>query len=76
VSNCLALLAVSLLPTLIGFTGVTYFFSALALGSMFLWCGLNLALSCSPTAARRLLFASLVYLPILLIIMVFDKVAF
>jgi hypothetical protein len=43
---------------------------------MFLWCGLNLALSCSPTAARRLLFASLVYLPILLIIMVFDKVAF
>ncbi len=76
VSNCLALLAVGLLPTLIGFTGTTYFFCALALGSIFLWYGVILALSCSQAAARRLLFASLVYLPVLLAVMAFDKVPF
>ncbi len=76
VSYCLALLAVGLLPTLIGFTGTTYFFCALALGSIFLWYGVSLALSCSQAAARRLLFASLVYLPVLLAVMAFDKVPF
>lgn len=76
VSNCLALLAVGLLPTLIGFTGAIYFFSALVLGSVFLWYGVSLALSCSQAAARRLLFASLVYLPVLLAVMAFDKVPF
>ncbi len=76
VSNCFALLAVGLIPTLIGFTGATYFFCALALGSIFLWCGVSLALSCSQAAARRLLFASLVYLPVLLAVMAFDKVPF
>ncbi len=76
VSNCLALLAVGLLPTLIGFAGTTYFFCALALGSIFLWYGISLALSCSQAAARRLLFASLVYLPVLLAVMAFDKVPF
>jgi len=76
VSNCLALLAVGLIPTLIGFTGTTYFFCALALGSIFLWYGVSLAFSCSQAAARRLLFASLVYLPVLLAVMAFDKVPF
>lgn len=76
VSNCLALLAVGLIPTLIGFTGTTYFFCALALGSIFLWYGVSLARSCSQAAARRLLFASLVYLPVLLAVMAFDKVSF
>lgn len=76
VANCAALLAVSLLPTLIGFTGATYFFAALILGSLFLWCGISLARSCSQAAARHLLFASLIYLPVLLTVMVIDKVAF
>jgi protoheme IX farnesyltransferase len=69
ISNCLALLAV-------GLTGAIYFFSALALGLMFLWYGVGLARSCSREAARRLLFASLVYLPVLLAIMAFDKTSF
>lgn len=76
VTNCLALLAVGLIPTLIGFTGAIYFFSALALGAMFLWYGVSLARSCSRDAARRLLFASLVYLPVLLAVMAFDKMGF
>jgi heme o synthase len=74
VLNCAALLAVGLLPTLIGFAGVTYFFSALMLGSVFLWYGLRLATLRSLASARRLLFASLIYLPLLLAILAFDKV--
>jgi protoheme IX farnesyltransferase len=74
VNNCLALLVVGLLPTLVGFTGTTYFFAALGLGGMFLWYGIKLARSCSRTAARQLLFASLIYLPVLLTIMALDKV--
>jgi protoheme IX farnesyltransferase len=76
VSNCLALLAVGLLPTLIGLAGVVYFFAALTLGIVFLWYGIDLAVSRSRAGARRLLSVSLVYLPVLLALMAFDKVVF
>lgn len=75
VSNCLALLAVGLLPTLIGLAGAIYFCVAFLLGMMFLWYGVGLARSCSRAAARRLVLASLVYLPTLLAVMALDKVA-
>ncbi|MBI3077453.1 MAG: protoheme IX farnesyltransferase, partial [Deltaproteobacteria bacterium] len=74
VSHCLALLAVSLLPTLIGLAGPVYFLTALALGVAFLACGIVLASARSVPAARGLLFASLVYLPALLALMALDKV--
>lgn len=73
-NNCLALLAVGLLPTLIGLAGPVYFCAALLLGGMFLWYSVRLAVLRSHEAARHLLFASLIYLPILLAIMAFDKV--
>ncbi len=76
VSHCLALLAVGLLPTLIGITGSAYFLGALALGTGFLVCGVLLAVSRSAGDARRLVFASLVYLPALLLLMTLNKVAF
>jgi protoheme IX farnesyltransferase len=76
VLNCAALLAVGLLPTLIGFAGATYFFAALVLGSVFLWYGLRLATLRSLASARHLLFASLIYLPVLLAVLAFDKVTF
>ncbi len=76
VSNCLALLAVGLLPTLIGLTGLMYFIGALALGLGFLGCGIVLAMSRSAADARRLVFASLVYLPALLVLMALNKVPF
>ena len=76
VTGCLALLAVGLLPTLIGLTGHVYFVGALALGMLFLGCGMAQAVSRSEGAARRLLFASLLYLPALLVLMAFDKVSF
>ncbi|MCZ6480460.1 MAG: heme o synthase [candidate division NC10 bacterium] len=76
VSNCLALLAVGLLPTLIGLAGPVYFVGAIVLGLMFLGCGILLAISPSEASARLLLFASLVYLPAQLGLMALDKVPF
>ncbi|MBI3988154.1 MAG: protoheme IX farnesyltransferase [candidate division NC10 bacterium] len=74
VSNCLALLAVGLLPSLIGLAGSIYFFGAFVLGIGLLGCGIVLAIVPSTIAARRLLLASLFYLPVLLVLMVLDKV--
>ena len=73
VSNCLALLPVALMPTLIGLAGAVYFLVALVLGLGFLWSAVGLARSRSAADARRLLFASLVYLPILLGVLALDK---
>ena len=74
VINNLALLAVGLLPTLVGLAGTLYFVAALALGLVFLGFGLELAFVRTTAAARRLLFASLVYLPLMFMFMALDKV--
>jgi len=66
---------VALLPTLVGLAGAVYFLVALGLGLGFLWSAIGLARSGSAAAARRLLFASLVYLPVLLGVMALDKLA-
>ena len=49
---------------------------AFVLGVGFLGCGIALAVSRSQTAARRLLLASLVYLPAQLGLMALDKLPF
>jgi heme o synthase len=72
-SGCFALLAVSLLPTLIGLAGAVYFVGALALGVVFVVIGARQALAPSLTAARHVLFASLLYLPAVLALLAFDK---
>ena len=75
ITHSLALLVVSLLPTLLGLAGTVYFLAALLLGSGFLWYGIGLAISQSLAAARRLLLASLIYLPLLLVVMALDRVS-
>jgi protoheme IX farnesyltransferase len=72
-SGCVALLAVSLLPTLIGLAGGVYFAGALLLGGSFVAFGAQQALMPSPLRARRVLLASLLYLPALLALLAFDK---
>ena len=74
VINCLGLLVVALLPTLIGIAGIVYFFAALILGIVFLGFGVNLSISRSTIAAKRLLYASLIYLPFVFLMMALDKV--
>ncbi len=70
----LTLVPVSLLPTLLGLTGATYFFGALTLGSAFAGLGAAMMVRRTELRARRLFLGSILYLPALLILMVFDKV--
>ncbi|TMA33731.1 MAG: protoheme IX farnesyltransferase [Deltaproteobacteria bacterium] len=76
VAHCLALLPVALLPTLVHLAGAAYFVVALVLGLAFLWSGIMLARGRSAADARRLMLASLVYLPALLAVMALDKLSF
>jgi len=72
--NCLFLFAVGLLPTLLGVAGDVYLVVASVLGAGLLAFGVSLASTRTSAAARRLLFATLAYLPILLAAMAIDKV--
>ena len=74
ISHTAALLAVSLLPTLLGLAGPVYFIVAFILGVGFLLSGVRLALESTLPRARKLLFASLIYLPVLLLVMALDRV--
>ncbi|HSP07239.1 MAG TPA: protoheme IX farnesyltransferase, partial [Acidobacteriota bacterium] len=69
----LALMAVSLMPSLFGMTGSVYMAGALLLGGGFLIMSLRLSRSKSNAAARRLLLTSVIYLPLLLTLMVLDR---
>ena len=69
------LLAVSLLPTLLGAAGAIYFVVAFILGVAFLVFGIRLVLESTLKRARQLLYASLIYLPVLLLIMALDRIA-
>ena len=73
-TGVVGLLVVSLLPTLIGLAGGLYFVGALLLGIVFVAAGAVQARSRSSVAARWVLFASLLYLPVLLALLAFDKV--
>lgn len=71
----LALLPVSLLPTLLGVTGALYFFGALALGLAYAAASAGMTWSVTTRQAWRLFIVSIIYLPALLTLMVLDKVA-
>jgi protoheme IX farnesyltransferase len=75
-ASTLALLAVGLLPTLVGLAGPVYFLAALGLGLFLLRCGLRLRSGPATSSDRRLLLATLVYLPLLFGIMLLDAAAF
>ena len=72
--HCSALLVVGLLPTLIGLAGAIYFIASFLLGIGFLASGVSLVMAPTRAGARRLLFASLIYLPVLLLVMALDRV--
>src|SRR5438046_2234302 len=72
-TGVLGLLVVSLLPTIIGLAGGLYFAGALCLGLAFVVAGVRQARARSISTARWVLFASLLYLPILLALLAFDK---
>lgn len=69
----LLLLLVSIAPTLLGRAGPLYATAALVLASAFLYCGVQLALHRSNVIAKRLLFGSIIYLPLAFALMMICK---
>ena len=69
-----ALVPLSLLPSLLGLMGAVYFFGALAFGLAYLGFSFGFAAARSNPGARRLMLASLLYFPSLLLVMLVDRV--
>jgi len=67
-----ALIGVSVLPTVIGMTGRLYLCGALVIGVIMLGVAVCFARNHGAADARRLLKASIVYLPLLLLLIVLD----
>jgi protoheme IX farnesyltransferase len=74
VSHALALLIVSLTPFVLKMAGPVYLAAALILGAGFLWCAIQFSRQLSQARARQLFLASIIYLPLLLSALVWDKV--
>lgn len=70
-----ALIPVSLLPAVLGFARLSYFAGALVCGLFFLWYSFDFGRSRDVKSARRLLLASVAYLPVVLILMILDRAA-
>jgi heme o synthase len=73
VAFCILLLMVSLLPAWLGQAGPVYTVGALLLGVMFLLASIGFFRHHSIKAARRVMRASLVYLPLLFVLLVVDR---
>jgi protoheme IX farnesyltransferase len=67
------LLPVALAPSLVGMSGAAYFTGALVLTLLFLGMSLRFAMTRAVRDARRLFFASIIYLPLLWGLMIVDR---
>jgi protoheme IX farnesyltransferase len=69
----IALIPVSLLPVAFGMSGNIYLAGALGLGLWFLYSGVRVAVERTVTRARGVLMASVLYLPLIYGLMLFDR---
>jgi protoheme IX farnesyltransferase len=69
----LMLVPLTLTPVMLGRAGLAYLATALVLGAAFIFRADRLAVQRSNGMARRLLFASIVYLPLIFILLVLDR---
>jgi len=69
----IALIPVSLLPVAFGMSGNIYLAGALGLGLWFLYSGVRVATERTVTRARGVLMASVLYLPLIYGLMLFDR---
>ncbi len=75
VLTAIGLIGLSLLPSLLGLTGVLYFFGALVVSTGLLQVCLWAASSKSNVRAKWLMHATVLHIPLLLGLMMYDKVA-
>ena len=75
VVSSVVLLVVGALPTIFGFAGVVYLITSVALGCAMLTAAVRLVRGPeTAAAARRVMFTSLFYLPLVLLVMVLDRI--
>ena len=74
VSHTLGLLPISLCPFMFGLEGGIYLIGALVLSLGFVWQAIRFSRDLTLQRARGLFYASIIYLPLLLGLMVFDKI--
>jgi len=74
VSHTLGLLPISLCPFMFGLEGGIYLIGALVLSLGFVWQAIRFSRDLTLQRARRLFYASIIYLPLLLGLMVLDKI--
>jgi len=72
-ASAIALLPVSLLPAWMGQAGIVYLVGTLLLCLMYIYAGARLAAARTNALAKRLLLASIVYLPLVLALRMLDK---
>ena len=72
VTYALCLIPISLLPSHYGLAGSTYNTVAMLLGSAYLMASVFFAINETRTSARRVLWTSLIYLPLLLLTLTWD----
>ena len=71
----IALIPISLMPKFFAMAGNVYLYGALALGLVFVYYGLRIRWDRTRQQARRVLLASVIYLPALFSLMLFDRPA-
>ena len=76
VASLLLLIPVALAPAFVHMAGKVYFGAALVLGLAFLYFGVRLCKEHTHERARRLLLASVIYMPLLFAFLVFDNPRF
>ena len=69
----LAMIPVSIVPSMVGMAGSAYFTAAVLLSVAYLSFGISVAASRARLDARKLFFASIIYLPLLLAAMMIDR---
>jgi protoheme IX farnesyltransferase len=69
-----ALVPVTLVPAIVGVSGLIYAAVALVMGIALLWLAIRFATTRSDRSARALFFGSIVYLPLLWIAMILNRV--
>jgi heme o synthase len=67
-----ALVPITLLPTLVQLAGPRYMSGAIVLGAIVVWLSVEFAATRTIVAARRLFYATILYLPILWVILLAD----
>ncbi len=68
------LVPMSILPYYLGISGYIACSILMISGLVYLWYAINLYLKCTDKAAKKLMFASFAYLPIVQLSLVFDKI--